>query len=218
MNYFKKVDNKIEKYSVELDIEELKNLRKEIIDNCSNIVHKDYEDMLNFPTIGKYHEIRNDSMEMTNKTKSRFGFDLTIWHYTYDEYIYPVLVIFIDRLLDGEVEAIDNIFSDDNNYLDVDQFDQLSKKLDVIDNLDIENKRKKLDELEKIIKKTSLHTNYDLIDEYYKKTQDLINLTYIDTIYIEKVEEVIEEVEKIETFFDNDIEKNYQKIKIKPQK
>lgn len=43
MYYFKQIENKIEKYKVTYDKTKLEQVRNEVIDNCSQIIHRSIE-------------------------------------------------------------------------------------------------------------------------------------------------------------------------------
>ena len=73
----------------------------------------------------------------------------------------------------------------------------ISKELDKIDNLDIENKKIKLIELERLINERDRFNNGEMIESYYYKVRELISFRLVETI-------CIEEVNKVNNFFGDD--------------
>ena len=100
MYYFKYKDDVIEKYIVSFDINKVKKIRNNIINNCKVVIHKE-SDGIKEPTSNEYIKIRN-------LTKMEIGKD--IYHFSYDEVIYPLLVNTINMLLREDTVAIDNIY------------------------------------------------------------------------------------------------------------
>jgi len=100
MYYFKYKDDVIEKYIVSFDINKVKKIRNNIINNCKVVIHKEY-DGIKEPTGNEYIKIRN-------LTKMEIGKD--VYRFSYDEVIYPLLVNTINLLLREDARAIDNIY------------------------------------------------------------------------------------------------------------
>ena len=128
MYYFKYNDTNIEKYVVRFNRDELMNLRHSVITNCSELVHRD---------IDSDEELSNNS-KIRNLQRISKG---DIYHYSYDEYVYPELVSYIDGLLRSDDKVIEKIFNNRQN--------------DII-NIKTERKRNKLDEYyDRIVKMLS---------------------------------------------------------------
>ena len=208
MYYYTKKEEQIEKYEITFDEEKVKKVQKEIIDNCSEIVHEKYEnDYSPRFTSREYSKglIKNFNSENIG-TKEYFEETRTMYLYTYDKYIPPKLVDLIDRLLEEDVTVLDEIF----NYNDIKspskidkKIKKLSSKLDKIDNLDTKNKKKKLNELEELLKeKQKLQKQLANINGYYQDLISLINFSLVDTISIS-------ELEKVEKFLEIKPEINY---------
>lgn len=195
MFYFKYYDDKIEKYVVEFDRELVEELGVEIIDNCSLIVHHE-EDLTLGPNKNNTLKIRNyHKGPKVGEYSHECGPDEPIYHFSYDEYIYPSLITIIDKLLRGDSDAIDEI----NNYNpEIDnakisfnkEIEKLSRKIDLIDNLDIKNKQLKLKELEVLVAKAQLNKDRKHIDSYYEQLKELLSYELLATISTEEVKKV----------------------------
>lgn len=196
MNYFKYGDTNIYKYRVIFDKEEIEKLKLEIINKCSRIVHNEY--------IGHRFFSKVDNLKIRNLIRKKVGVqefidgpDEDIYRFSYDEYIYPSLVGLIDKLLAGDATVIDTIFDPGKISEHISfksSIERVSAELDQIDNLDIDKKRKKLDELQKLVDCEKLNRNQKPVSEYYQKLQSLITLEFVESISTE-------EVSKVNSFF-----------------
>ena len=218
MIYFVKTDDMIEKYQITFDKQKINELNKKIIDNCSHIEHREYEsDYL--PMIDEANLIRNITYTNTGKKKEYFEEIRDIYLLKYDEYKPPRLVKLIDRLLNDETKAIDEIFKyklnkemtiDDKISLANDEFNKIPS-----DNIDL--KKEKLKELEKLINTKKATINQQGIELYYNQLIDLIDINMVDLISIN-------ELKRIENFLEtkfsskSDIDKLNQNIKLKLEK
>lgn len=212
MYYFIDKKETIEKYLVSFSKEELEKLKIEIINNCSEIEHHEYEGA-HGPNEFDYLRIRNYKERFVRVEESRDSLqwpDQRVYHYSYDEYKFPELVSVIDELLNGNVLALDTIFNTNpeakNETID-ERIRQASEELDAIDNLKIAKKREKLDELQKLIELKKLNKKQKSILPYYSKLRELITLDLVDTI-------TKEEIERVNQFFGNstNVKKQSQKI------
>lgn len=210
MYYYVKNNDKIEKYEVQFDKEKLKKLRIEIINNCSEITHKEYDDTRE-PNYFDYLKIRNYKRKEIGKVEGRdYQPDKTLYHLSYDEYIFPYLVTLIDRLLADDIEALNEIFNQvtKKETLPIElRIQTLSNEIDKISNLDTKKKIKELEKLQKLIETQKLNSNQLPVTIYYPKVQQLINLIYINSMKIE-------DIERLESFFGANAQKPkiYQKI------
>ena len=207
MNYFKYTEDNVLKYRVLFDREEIEKLRIEVINKCSRIVHKEFE---GYMFLGKV-----DNLRIRNFRRIRIGVhefidgpDEDIYHFSYDEYVFPLLVKLIDKLLDGNVSVIDKIFDDIiSEHITYDlQIKEKSNELDKIDNLDFDKKQKKLDELKQLVESAKLNQRQEPVREYYNKLQNLITLEYVESI-------TTLEVSRVNDFFSDKYEK--QKVRTK---
>lgn len=202
MYYFEEGTNLIKKYKVSYSKEELLLLRKEIIDNCSEIIHKDYE-----TTTGPSS---NDPLKIRNLVRCQIGVkeyrmntlmpDRKLYRYIYDEYNFPYLVSLIDRLINGDVSALKEIFNinyDKELKPFQDKVDKASSELDSIDNLRVREKRAKLDELQRYLEQLEYNKKQVSVIPYYQKVIDYLNLELVDTISRDSVT-------RVNSFFNRD--------------
>lgn len=212
MYYFIDKKETIEKYSVSFSKEELEKLKMEVINNCSEIEHHEYEGT-HGPNRFDYLRIRNYKERFVRIQESRDSLqwpDQRVYHYSYDEYKFPELVSAIDELLNGNVLVLDTIFNT-NPESKIETIDERIRKasaeLDAIDNLKIAKKREKLDELQKLIELKKLNEKQKSVVPYYARLRELITLDLVDTI-------TKEEIERVNQFFGNstNVKKQSQKI------
>ena len=212
MYYFIDKKETIEKYSVSFSKEELEKLKIEVINNCSEIEHHEYEGT-HGPNKFDYLRIRNYKERFVRIQESRDSLqwpDQRVYHYSYDEYKFPELVSTIDELLNGNVLVLDTIFNT-NPESKIETIDERIRKasveLDAIDNLKITKKREKLDELQKLIELKKLNEKQKSVVPYYARLRELITLDLVDTI-------TKEEIERVNQFFENstNVKKQSQKI------
>lgn len=112
MYYIEETDNELIKYEVELDTERLNSLKEEIIEKCSEIDHRcyesDYEPGYDF---FETHHIENYHSTKTGKTKEYFVETRDIYKIEYDEYEHPLIVDYIDSLINGDTSVIPSLKS-----------------------------------------------------------------------------------------------------------
>lgn len=212
MYYFIDKKETIEKYSVSFSKEELEKLKIEVINNCSEIEHHEYEGT-HGPNEFDYLRIRNYKERFVRVDESRDSLqwpDQRVYHYSYDEYKFPELVSVIDELLNGNVLVLDTIFNTnpESKGKTIDEkIRKASEELDAIDNLKITKKREKLDELQKLIELKKLNKKQKSVVPYYARLRELITLDLVDTI-------TKEEIERVNQFFGNptNVKKQSQKI------
>lgn len=217
MIYFDKQEDKIEKYLVEFDQEELQKLKIEIINNCSEITHREYDGTVE-PNYYDYLKIRNfkrrkigtkehnDSLYYPNKT---------LYHFSFDEYEYPYLVTLIEKILAGKTEAILEIFipntTKEKESLKT-RIYKLTKEVDNLSASELIKNYSKLDKLQKLTKKLEINKNQKSVLEYYQKVQTLLTFKLIDSIELSSIS-------RIEDFFEiplyergTTINKNIQRV------
>lgn len=161
MYYFYDKQDKVEKYRVSYDKELIEELRKEIIYNCSLIEQCEVDSSYN-PNIECYHTIGNSSYK----------------------YIYPQLVLYIDEFLKGNIQIIGTApeTTDVVDFLKG-QIDSLSKEIDSIGDLEIEQKQI---ELKKLKKQQKLNENQKSTSEYFEKFNYLVGIELVDTLLKEE--------------------------------
>ncbi len=208
MIYFKKNDKEIKKYEVSFDRKKVEKLKKEIIDKCSLIEHKEYEsDYAPYD----YTYIKNFAEpvavgEMEYDTEIR-----TVYLYSYDLIIPPQLVKLIDRLLNGSESALDDIKNYDTSIKDElgEQIKKKSEEFDNIPNENIKERLAKLEEINELLKKQKLNINCQPIEPYYNRLLALITEELVDSI-------PLQDVERVESFLNVDLTKDIEKEE--PQK
>ena len=199
--YVKEKEN-INKYNVEFDSDELSKLRIESINNCSTIIHHE-ENSVWGPSDRDILKIRN--LERSSKPVGVHEYndaaDENVYHYSYDEYVYPQLVDIIDGLLFGDIRALNMLYND--VVLDAKDYDgYIRMALKRFENADsIEEKKSILNKINECLEEKSLNANRKPIDEYYTKVKNLISYLFIDSIKVSDIQSVM-------IFFDNDLSNN----------
>lgn len=199
MYYFVKTEVRIEKYSVDFDKEELEKLRLEIINNCSEVTHHEY-DGIDSPSPSDYLKIRNYSAKKIDRieTNREFGEYTDLYHFRYDEWEFPHLVKLIDGLLKSNKESVLQIMNPDYNLeksLLEHRISKLSEEIDTISNLEPKKKIEKLNELQELMEKGKLNNFKKSVIPYYQKVQDLLTIELVDSIDIQ-------DLLKIQNFFE----------------
>ena len=187
MLYFRKNDEVIEKYQISFDKEKIEKLKKEIINNCSFIKHKEYES--DYSPRFTDEIIRNFTYTSTGKEKEYFEETRDICRYSYDEYKPPYLVELINQLLNGNSKAIDKILNYDistKSTID-DRIDLANQEFNKIAPEDIIKKREKLKELEDLLNEKELNKNQQSIDVYYNQLIGLIKFDLVDSLSISEL-------------------------------
>lgn len=217
MIYFTKQEDKIEKYNIEFNEEELIKLQKEIINNCSEITHYEYE--------GTEEPKATPYLKRTNLIQTKIGTvenndslyypDETLYHYSYDEQEYPYLIKLIDKLLARKSDAIYEIFNPNPNKEKepvIKRVSNLKKEIDNLKTSELIKSYSKLDKLQKLLQKLEINKNQKSVLEYYPKVQALLTFELIDSIDLSSIS-------RIEEFFeipfypkDSTINKNLQRV------
>ena len=200
MYYFRENGDLIEKYEVSFSKEELEELIPKITLESGRIIHNEYDSTSNINV--DIMRIHNYSKKSAGVQKFNDGIDIPIYHYSYDEYIEPKLVTYINMLLNGDVNAIDKIFACQDeptipNYAN--EIKKMSKEIDKIPNTKIQMKKAKLDEFQKLLNEAKLNQNRKSMKEYYLKVQSMIHLTLKDQLSKETIN-------RTDNFFTNSIE------------
>lgn len=207
MYYYKEENEYIIKYDVKLDEKKLKELKLEIIEKCSYIIHKHYN-TTKTPNYFDFEHIRNYKEKFLRwiEYNDFYSSDEEEYEVEYDYYEHDDLVKYIDLLLHGDTSSIDLIMNlNDKKYNKEKSI--LKKQRKIINKLYNDNDndiKSELDELISIQKEL----------EEYKKEQEL-NKNQISSLdYKDKVIEcitlneiarlLIEDVNKYQIFFDID--------------
>ena len=189
MYYIKETDNELIKYEVELDTERLKNLKEEIIDNCSEISHHCYES--DYELTHDYfqnHDIRNYHFTETGKKKDYFEEIRDIYKIEYDEYEHPLIVDYIDSLINGDTSVIPSLksYSSFTHPLGAARESEKAVKSTLINYLN-----KPLEEIKIESLTQSIHTLSCLKEDIIKnKNQKNVAVYYDDVMECIKLKEV----------------------------
>ena len=214
MYYYKVRNNVIEKFEVKFDIIKVEELRKRIINDCSEIEHKEYKSDYD-PTFN-FELIRNFKREDT-KEKKEYDVEVRrIYKYSFDLLKPPYLVELMDGLLENHSYVIEKIikYKPSKNLSINDQIKIVSKELDKIDNENVKEKKEKLEELEKLLKSKKININQKDEMSYYKEFLELLKIELVDAISIE-------ELDRLSSFLDTEFmiekgiitEKKLKKVK-----
>ena len=198
MYYYKKDESgRIEKYSIVFNKEALIALKIEIINNCSEISHKEVTGPLTVaPNHFDFLRIRNYKEVKEGRVHSRdfYSQNEVIYTFSYDLYEPPYLVELIDELLEGNIEAMEEIinpsFKKEKESFN-DRIQKLEEEISNIPNLNYAEKVSKLEDLKNLVETAKLNSNQEDVRKYYKKVADEISLWLVDTIDIDHVEKVI---------------------------
>lgn len=110
MYYIEETDNEVIKYEVTINSERLLALKEEKIENCSEISHHCYES--DYELTHYYlqnHDIRDYHFTETGKKKDYFEETRDIYKIEYDEYDHPLIVDYIDILINGDTSVIPSL-------------------------------------------------------------------------------------------------------------
>lgn len=190
MYYIEETDNEVVKYEVKLDTDRLKSLKEEIIEKCSEIDHRcyesDYEPGYDF---FETHHIENYHSTKTGKTKEYFEETRDIYKIEYDEYKSPLIVDYIDILINGDTTVIPSLkhYSSFSHPLGAVRESEKAVKCTLINYLN-----KPLEEIEIESLTQSIHTlsclkediiknkNQKSVSVYYDDVMKCITLTEVD--------------------------------------
>ena len=200
MYYFKETEDYIEKYNITFDLEKLNELKKEIIDNCSEVEHKE----INTPIEPENNPLKIRNLKKGKQVGTRTfanGQSIPLYTYNYDEYTYPYLVNLIDNLINGETNSLEEIFipnkQKEKHYdLRLKNYKKrnINKKFneyEKINYFDIQKKREKLNELDKLILDYEKMATIKPVGPYYEKVKALITLELVAKLPIEYLNKII---------------------------
>lgn len=207
MIYFMDEGKKRKKYEIVVDKNGLEKLKVEIINNCSMIIHHD----CNTTKIPNYYDIlriRNYSAEKIgiHKPNDFYASCETLYHVVYDEYKYPYLIELIDRLLNNDEEAVNEILNPnfEKEQISIDKMiNILEEKYNSISLSEIGSKREMLEKLSQLYKLKELNKNQISVIEYYSKVKNFIKLKLIDYMDIELINRVNKFNTKSKTYVKN---------------
>lgn len=189
--------DKILKYEVGIDKESLSKLKYEIIDKCSIITHKDYQDtyLPKMYGIDDYLKYRNYSEVKigVREYNDFYSMPEDLYRIKYDEYHFPYLVELLDKLLEDDIDVLNEIYNV-NSKKEIKSIDEkINRQKDLIESIDDFETNKKINELEKLkelIEQKELNKNQVNVLKYYNKVKKLISFNLIDSITYEEVKRV----------------------------
>lgn len=178
MYFYAEKEDRVEKYRVSYDKELIENLRDEIIDECSLIEHWECNSSYD-PKESCYYTIKKSSYK----------------------YIYPQLVLYINEFLKGNIQII-GTGPETTDVVAVlkKQIESLSKEIDSIDGLELEQKQKKQEELKRIAEQLELNRNQKSTSEYFEKFNNLVGIELVDTLLKEK----FGESDRVNSFYERE--------------
>ena len=142
MFYYEETDNEVVKYEVKLDTERLINLREKIVNNCSKIIHHKYqcesESDFNIQESVNVKNYRSRKVEEPNDYFETYVIE-------YDEYMPTPLVEYIDKLLNGDAQAISQLKTYQPTYHPIIQLGYYEKELKGSLIEDLENPLEKIE-------------------------------------------------------------------------
>lgn len=210
MYYFEKNGNYLYKYKVNVDKNKLLELRREIIDNCSEISN---EEVIS----------EKEPSHLENGFERRCIFKENESNkYSYLVYKYPYLVELIDRLLNN-----DNFAFQELNTLNVEKIRDINKfkkekllnDLEHIDDLDPDNKVKKYHELKELQKSIKLNENQKSIIPYYEEVKSLLKPKLIGCFLYDEILRFVNFLElDVNKLFVNVIEEDKNTLKLTKNK
>lgn len=198
MIYFKQKGNLIEKYEVSFDKEKVEALKERIIYECSFIEHRVF--------VSDYGAGYKDYRLVRNLTKVKVGekdyFEetRTIYRYTYDEYIPPKLVDYINSFINGSSTSLNLILNYDfSGDMSIDErINNSTEEFNLIPVDNIYEKKKQLEKIDSLLKAKIINENQKDIKPYYQELMSLIHFELVDSI-------TYEEINRFESFFEEEI-------------
>ncbi len=199
--FFYCIENKyVVKYKISLDEIRLKNLRREIIENCSTIIHKKYETCNPPKDRYNYEKIRNYNQKKIGEYEYRDYLDYDdIYLVEYFYYEHPTLVTLIEELLNGNTSVINEIKNPKletineeeiilNEQKEIIELLNNNKNNDITKQLNLlkENQKK----LEDYKKRKELNQNQISSKKYYKEVFNCIMFEVVKKIELKKLIEI----------------------------
>lgn len=192
MYYFKQ-DNKshtIDKYDVEYEEGVIRTIRRDVIDNCSEVVHKKKRSRKG--KIVEDGEMIRDVHEKFALNKTSGYEDVDLYDVTYIEYKPPKLVSWIDKFLKGDTSSISHLIGSDVEVEDrpVSYDEEIriaNAKIDNIDNSNYEAKVAALNELKLLLESPKDRSTRPYLDQL----KNAITLTKCATLPLDSLDRVL---------------------------
>ena len=206
MYYFRIKDGYVIQYSVQIDIDRLKKLRTDIIENCSTIQHMHYK-TIRRPNQYDTEHIRNYRQNFVRViqyndicTPDDIEYDVE-----YDQLIHHEMVSYIDLLIKGNtcvINKIDDVqdASYDKEMLLLEEQEKLIKDLNSCGHKEVQSivllLNQNLEKLAQCSKEKELNKNQSPITFYKKQVLECIHLKEVSKLslnYILEVQEFLNE-------------------------
>lgn len=210
MIYYKKLEDRIEKYSIISDKIMLMELRKLVIDTCSDKTHIIQKNSSIIPKIiSTNHEIRNLNVNLIHDSKfeQEKKYDIE-----YDCYQYPYLIHIIDGILSGDSSVLNELYSPTIDKKSVQEriaelCSEMLKNIDG-DKEELSSQLKQLDELR------SFDSNQISPLSFYKNVRSSLTIELEDIMLKSEIDRFANFFKDNTELLNNEIKKN-QKINIK---
>ncbi len=181
MNYFQKNEYSIIKYEVSFDPKKVQELKKEVIENCSLVLHKN-----------DYSSVEPDSfdtLKIRNYQKNRVGVQdgHDVYLISYDEYVYPELVSIIDELLKENSDCIYKIMHPKEDDV-LSLYEEKAKE--IFYRAEKTNNKEELKKLQSSVGEV-ISNDRKPVGEYYKRLKNLLVLKCRDTLPIMDLNRVL---------------------------
>jgi len=185
---------------VDFDEDTIRNIREDVIEDCSNIVHRQVR--------ARRGEIQADGKrirdveEFTVDYTNSYEANVDMCNVTYIEYVFPELVSWIDKLLEGDPTSINHLIGNEAKEETV-SYDakiiEANAKVDSIDNFDYTAKVEALTELKRIIEDSELNKGGKSTKPYLDRLKVAITVTTCATLPLETLD-------RVQTFFGMSLE------------
>jgi len=150
MVIFVRNKDKILKYEVIVDKELLSKLKYEIIEKCSLITHKDYQDtyLPKMYGIDDYLKYRNYSEVKigVREYNDFYSMPEDLYRIKYDEYHFPYLVELLDKLLKDDIDVLKEIYNVNKKKEIMFIDEKINRQKDLIECIDDSEFDKKISE------------------------------------------------------------------------
>lgn len=200
MYYYKIKDSYVIQYSVQIDIDRLKKLRTDIIENCSTIQHMHYK-TIRRPNQYDTERIRNYRQKFVRviQYNDLCKPDDNEYDVEYDQLIHHDLVSYIDSLIKGNTCVIDKIENVQGTNYDkemvlLEEQEKLIKDLNSCNHNEVRaivlSLNQNLEKLTQCSKEKELNKNQSPISFYQKQVLECIHLKEVSKLSLDTVIEI----------------------------
>lgn len=197
MNIFIEDKNRFFKYEVIIDREGLEELKYKIINEYSIIEHIEKDDTFGFRDLSIYGYLRRRNYREkkigVREYNDFYSMPETLYHYSYDYYLFPYLIDLIDKVLEDKIDCLSDIYNI-NYSKELVPLDKRVEKINKeIDNLDNSNYKKidRLNELKNLLEQIKLNKNQKNVYKAYELVRKHIKFRLIDSIDKKQVKNVV---------------------------